>query len=127
MTNDFERYNFWHEEIKSNMGGKFIKTKIEGFINESKVASDESPIGFYTIANAILPIKFFNRLNELNIEHKHDKYSNFIEVFVKDMEEAYIVRKLALGDTLEADDISDDDLPYMTPEEIGDAMEIKLK
>lgn len=109
------------------MKGKYIKTNIDGFLNESKVASNESPIGFYTIANALSPDDFFNKLDELGIEHKHDGYSNLIEVFVKDINEGSIVRELALSDIFEADDISDDDLPYMTPEEIGDAMEIKLK
>lgn len=66
------------------MKGKYIKTNIGGFLNESKVASDESPLGFYTIANALSPDSFFDRLDELGIEHKHDGYSNLIEVFVND-------------------------------------------
>lgn len=96
------------------------------FLNESKVASDDSPIGFYTIANALSPDNFFKALDALGIKHAHDKYTNLITVSVKDEDEASVVRDLALSDVLEADDIEDDDLPYMTPDEIGDAMEIKL-
>lgn len=92
-----------------------------------KVASDNSPIGFYTIANAVSPEDFFMSLNKMNIKYKHDEYANFIEVYVKDEIEAKIVRDIALSEVFEADDITIEDIPYMSdPEEIGDAMEIKM-
>lgn len=98
----------------------------EQFLNESKVASDDSPLGFYTIANALSPENFFKALDELGIKYTHDKHANLITVSVKDKDQASMIRDLALSDALEADDIEAADLPYMTPEEIGDAMEIKL-
>ena len=97
-------------------------------IKESKVATNDSPIGFYTIANALSPDEYFKLLEENGIDYKHDTYRNFIEVFVNDEQQAKYAREKALDmDILEADDIEEDDLPYMTPDEIGDVMEIKMK
>lgn len=110
------------------MGKKINKIKSwSKFLNESKVASDESPIGFYHICNSLKPDNFFSKLNELGIEYKHDGFSNFIEVFVSDINEGSIVRELSMSDIFEADDIAEDDMPYMVPGEIGDVMEIKIK
>ena len=112
---------------ESNKVRNIIKSALKGFLNESKVATEDSPLGFYHISNALMPTKFFKKLDELGIKYNHDAYFNVIEVFVADNNEGSVVRKLALSDIFEADDIQDDDLPYMTPEEIGDAMIIKLK
>ena len=100
-----------------------------GKINESKVASDDSPLGYYTTANALMPDELFEKLDELGVEHKHDRYANFIEVFVKDEEEGKKVRKLVLDiDVFEADDIDDGFLEHDVEKgDEGDMLEIKLK
>lgn len=97
------------------------------FTNESKVATEESPLGFYTIANAVMPTEFFKKLDGLGIKYTHDKYKNFIEVMVNNEQEGTMARNIALSGIFEADDIEEEDLPYMTPSEIGDAMEIRMK
>lgn len=97
------------------------------FLNESKTASNDSPIGYYTIANALMPNKFFEKLDELNINYTHDKYANFIEIFVNNIDEATLVRNLAISDIFEAKDIDDSMLPYIIDDGPGDIMEIKLK
>jgi len=97
-------------------------------INESKVATNESPLGYYLICNSLAPDRLFKLLEEKGIEYKHDTYVNFIEVFVKDIEEAQFVREKALDmDIFEADDIKEDDLPYIEEDGPGDIMEIKIK
>lgn len=102
--------------------------RYKDFLNESKVATDESPLGFYLISNALMPDEFFSLLKERGIEFTHDEYRNLIEVLVDDLEQAKYARQIALDfDIFDASDIDEDDLPYMTPDEIGDAMEIKLK
>jgi hypothetical protein len=109
--NYFKRYNQWEQPL-----------------NESKVATDVSPLGYYTIANALMPTQLFNELRKLNIEYRHDRYANFIELFVSDLDEASFVRSMILSDIFEADDIEDADLPYMVTDRLpDDALEIKLK
>lgn len=99
-----------------------MKTKFYSFLYESKVATDDSPIGFYTIANALEPSILFEKLDELGILYMYDKYSNFIEVLVKNIDEAKVARELVLSDIFEADDIEPDSLQYIN----DDALEIKL-
>jgi hypothetical protein len=96
-------------------------------VNESKVATDESPLGYYLTCNALSPKMFFEKLEEKGIEYKHDTYANFIEVFVKDIDEAKYAREIALDmDVFEVDDIESDDLPYIKEDGPGDMMEIKM-
>ena len=95
------------------------------FTNESKVANIDNPFGFYTICNSLMPDEFFLKLNEYNISYKHDGYRNYIEVFVKNLEEASLVRELALSDIFIADDIDHEDLRYLL-ENQDDCLEIKL-
>lgn len=95
------------------------------FTNESKVANIDNPFGFYTICNSLMPDDFFNCLKENHIKYKHDGYRNYIEVFVKDLNEASFVRELALSDIFIADDIDNEDLQYLL-ENQDDCLEIKL-
>lgn len=127
-----------HEETEEDLKDETKKifnatSKVENELeentntNESKVASNESPLGYYTIANALDPEDFFEKLNERGISYKHDPYPNFIEVFVKDMDEAKYVREKALDMYIfEADDIDDRDLPYIEKDGPNDMMEIKM-
>ena len=104
--------------------------KYNEFVNESKVATDESPLGYYDIANAVMPDEMFNKLETLEIKWKHDRYRNLIEIFVKDESEAKIVRDMVLDMyVLDGSDIDEDHLKYEWPtkDDIGDALEIKLK
>lgn len=101
--------------------------RFKDFLAESKVADDNSPIGFYHISNALDPADLFIELDKLNIYYNHNRFPNIITIEVSDLDQAKIVRDLILSDIFEADDITEEDLHYMTPEEIGDALEIKLK
>lgn len=95
--------------------------KFNEFLNESKVASDESPYGYYTIANAIPAKDFVNELDNLGIKWTFDWYSNFIKVFT---DKGELVRKLVLSDLLEADDIDNRDMPYIIEDGPNDMLEI---
>lgn len=99
-----------------------MKITLNSFLNESKVATDDSPIGYYTIANALEPSELFEKFNELDISYKHYTYSNFIEVLVKDINEAKVARELVLSDIFEADDIEPESLEYVS----DDILEIKI-
>lgn len=107
-----------------------LKRHKDFLIKESKVATDESPLGYYDIANAVMPDDYFKLLEEQGIEYKHDAYRNFIEVFVENEEQASFARKNALDYKIfDASDVDEDHIKYEweTPEDIGDAMEIKMK
>jgi len=120
------------DEISKRYTDKIFKLFIDSEsptdnVNESKVATNESPLGYYTTANALHPEKLFKKLDENGIGYKHDTYSNFIEVFVEDIDQAKLVRELSLDMYIfEADDIDDDDLPYIEEDGPGDMMEIKM-
>jgi len=100
-----------------------------GKINESKVATDDSPIGYYNIANALMPTELFDELDKLDIEYNHNTYANFIEIFVKDVEEGKKVRELVLDiDVFEADDVDLEFIEHDVEEgDEGDMLEIKMK
>jgi hypothetical protein len=107
-----------------------LKRHNDFIINESKVATDEDPIGYYDICNAVMPDGLFNKLEALDIPYTHDTYSNLIEVTVKNIEEGKVVREMVLDtDVLDASDIDKDHLKYEweTEDDIGDALEIKIK
>jgi hypothetical protein len=105
-----------------------LKRHKDFLIKESKVASNDSPLGFYHTCNALSPEMFFEKLEEKGIEYKHDAYANFIEVFVDNLDQAKYAREMALDmDVFEADDIDEDDLQYIEEDGPGDMMEIKMK
>lgn len=86
-----------------------MKKYIE-FINEHKVASDESPYGFYDICNSIPPDDLFKELEKLGIKYTHDAWRNFIKIYT---DKGKMVRDLLLGDVVyDAVDIDKDELPY---------------
>lgn len=93
--------------------------------NESKVASNDSPLGFYTIANALMPIELFEKLDKDLIKYTHDEYRNYIIIYVKDIEEGINVRNYILDEMFEADDIDEDEVQYHLNDP-NDVLEIKL-
>ena len=95
--------------------------KFNDFLNESKVASNKSPYGYYTIANSISLKGFVIELNKLGIKWSHDSYSNFIQVFT---DKGDLVREMVLSDLLEADDIEYEDMPYIREDGPNDMLEI---
>ena len=98
---------------------------IKNLSNESKVPSTDSPLGYYNIDNALLPNELFEKLDELGIEHTHDRYENEIKILVKDIEEAKKVRGFVLDHNIfDASEIDDEDLNYL--EDYG-LLEIKIK
>jgi len=107
-----------------------LKRHKDFIINESKVATDDDPIGYYDSANALMPDNLFGKLDEMGIKHERDAYRNITTVHVETIEQGKEVRKMVLDYMIyDGSDIDEDHLKYEweTEDDIGDALEIKLK